>query len=323
MDPGNGSVDELCEYDTLVARIRPLAMNGVAHLPQRDVQAFARRADVDPKQLATLIAANRLEEETALPDWFFYALGRRGVRLDLAVMLLLGDQELRNAVNAAVEAGIVVSPSGDDVIDSLLNRLQAVLVRKAFDEPPEHARISIGALLGTSLVEKELQESFLAKYLSRSASPEEFWKSLEKDERFSREAIDDLRFTLQLAWLMCYRLPVLEQFKQLRRSGEVGSLQDLGHLDRTRWSEILDSAAEEDAWVLPETIPGDTPEERLDHYITSLRASIEQLFPSDSLRKALTAVSDGEPNLARFMCNTEDLNEYWENIDAFLRPMKR
>jgi hypothetical protein len=233
-------------------------------------------------------------------------------------MLLLDDQELRNAVNASIEAGIVVLPSGDEVIDTLLNRLQTVLVRKAFDDPPEDGRFSFGALLGTSLVDRDLQEFFLASYLGRPESPEEFWNSLEDDQRFTREAIDDLRLTLELAWLMCYRLSVLEQFKQLRRSGEVRSLEDLVHLDRTRWSEILDSAADNDGWVLPETIPGETPEERLDYWITSLKASIELLLPSDSLRVALT---NAEPNLARCMCNTEDPNEHWEKIDAFLRYM--
>ncbi len=316
---GNVPLRGPSEYDQLLKAVTPyLGETGLADLERDDVDFLSCSARVDRVQVATLIVANRLTRETSLPDWLFYALGRQGVRLQLAAMVLVRREALRHALSAAIEANIVSPPSGEDVLDSLLEQLQAVLVRAAFDEQRNRGRFSMGALLGTSLVGRDLQEAFLARYLARPESPGELWKSLEDDQRFSSDAINDLLLTLLLGRLTRYRLPVLEQLKRLRQSGEVTSLRDLARLDRSRWREMLRAAAGAGGLDLPEDIPGETPEDRLQHYITSLRAPIESLFPSDSLRRALKAAPDTDPKLTRFLSNAEDLDLYWTNIEAYL-----
>ena len=91
-------------------------------------------------------------------------------------MVLLRLQVLRDALGAAIEANIVSPPSGEGEEASLLDRLQAVLVRTAFDEGPPGGGFSMGALLGTSLVARDHQETFLVQYLARPESSAEFWK---------------------------------------------------------------------------------------------------------------------------------------------------
>ena len=134
----------------------------------------------------------------------------------------------------------------------------------------------------------------------------------------AREAVDDLRLTLLLGRLVRYRLPVLEQLKRLRQNEELRSLRDLTRIDRVRLREILRAAAGENGLDLPDDVPGETPEDRLEHYVTSLRAPIERLFSSDSLRHALTTRPDTDTNLGRFLANTANLDLYWTNIDAYL-----
>jgi hypothetical protein len=314
---GNQPLRGPSEYDTLVATVRPyLGDTALADLEREDVQFLVCSAEVDALQLATLIVANRLARNTSLPDWLFYALGRQGVRLQLEAMVLLRRKALKDALNAASDTNVVRTPSGEDILETLLDQLQAVLIRTAFDER-EGVRFSIGALLGTSLVSRDLQEAFLARYLARPESPEEFWKGLREDERFSDEAVESLALTLLLGRLTRFRLPLLAQLKRLRESGELRSFRDLARLDRGRWREMLVAAAE-NGLELPDDIAGETLEDRKEHYITSLRAPIESLFPSDSLRRALAAAPDTEPNLARFISNASDLDLYWTNIDAYL-----
>jgi hypothetical protein len=315
---GNQPLRGASEYDALVAVVRPyLGETDLADLEREDVQFLVCSAAVDPQQVATLIVAHRLTRETALPDWLFYALGRQGVRLQLEAMVLLRFQTVRDAVAAAMDANVVAPSSREGEQDSLLEQLQAVLARAAFDDPRDGSRFSFGALLGTSLADRDLQEAFLARYLARPESPEEFWKSLEDDERFSSAALDDLGLTLLLGRLSRYRLPVLRQLRPFRERGELRSVRDLLRIDRAGWRAVL-QAASDDGLELPEDIPGETPQDRLEHYITSLRAPLELMFPSDSLRQALTAAPEAEPNLARFISNAEDLDLYWTNIDGYL-----
>jgi hypothetical protein len=52
------------------------------------------------------------------------------------------------------------------------------------DEPPESP---VAALLGLSLVSRERLQASLAAYIARHGSADDFWKSLEDDERLSSE----------------------------------------------------------------------------------------------------------------------------------------
>ncbi len=63
-----------------------------------------------------------------------------------------------------------------------------------------------------------------------------------------------------------------------------------------------------DGFEIPTDVPGNTPEGRLEHYITSVRASIESLFPGDSLRRALTPAPEADDPLRRFLAHTPDLD---------------
>lgn len=70
---------------------------------------------------------------------------------------------------------------------------------------------------------------------------------------------------------------------------------------------------------LPDELSGQTPEERLNHYINNLREPIEALYPSDSLRHALRRAADTGLDIRNFLANTKDLIEYWKQIDKFIQ----
>jgi ABC toxin-like protein/neuraminidase-like protein/putative peptidoglycan binding protein len=313
---GNRALRGQAEYDDAVSRIQPyLADTAFADLERNDVQFLSCSTGLDRLRIATLIVSDRLAGETSLPAWLFYALGRRGVRLQLETMALLRREMLKDALNAAVTANIVSEP-GENTIDRLLEQLQAVIVRVASDR--SRSGFSVGAVLAASLATREQQEAFLASYVNRPASLDDFWNGLEGDTRFSRETVEDFRLTLLLAALTRYRVPVLDQLKRLRQNGEVRSLRDLATLNRARWRDIVRAAAAAGGFELPADVPGETPDDRLEHYLTSLRASIESLLPSDSIRRALTAAEETDDHLRLFLNNTPDLDLYWTNIDSYL-----
>ncbi|MCP4208950.1 MAG: hypothetical protein GY767_18125, partial [Shimia sp.] len=99
------------------------------------------------------------------------------------------------------------------------------------------------------------------------------------------------------------------------RSGMVKSWCDVAVIDEGLWRELILVAGRKRNVTLPPGIPGSTPEERLNHYIHDLREGIELLFPSDSLRYALTRASDTEDILLQFLRNTSRLDINWGDAD--------
>ncbi|HNP66201.1 MAG TPA: peptidoglycan-binding domain-containing protein, partial [Woeseiaceae bacterium] len=316
---GNVALRGPAEYDALVRQITPYLNDvALADFTRDDVDYLECSAKVDRVHLATLIVAHRLTIEADLPPWLFYALGRQGVRLQLPAMLTQSIKDLREFVERAIEANIVAQPPDPAMLNELLDRLQSVLKETAFPPADGTGRISVGDLLSASLVDRDVQEAFLSRYLAREGSLQEFWSNLEEDDSFNAAAREDLRFTLHLGMLTQYQLPLMQQLKALRKREELNSLRDLAGFARRRWRELLELAAGEDGVALPDDIPGQTPEERVNHYITSLREPIETLFPSDSLRHALKRAPDTSPTLLPFLANTPDLDLYWSNIDDYL-----
>lgn len=318
---GNGKVQSPSEYEQLIENLNP-HLNGKVTLPDMnrdDLDFLVRCANINRRQLATLIIASRLTRDTGIHDWFFYALGRQGVMLRLEALLAYPLSNLKDSITRAMAANIVPRHR-ESQLNKMIGELKQVLVRHAFAKQTEGIdQVPLGRLLETSLVEKTVQQEFLGHYLEHEGSPDEFWRKLEKEKVLDREAINDLRFTLHLGKLTRFHLPLLKQLKKLRRKGELTSLRDLAAFDRSRWRQLLETAAGEDGVNIPPDIPGATPKQRLNNYISMLREPLETLFPSDSLRHAISRTQPENDEIASILRKTPDLDLYWSNVDAYFR----
>jgi hypothetical protein len=155
---GNVPLRGPSEYDTLVARVRSyLSETALADLEREDVEFLACSAEVDRYQIATLIVANRLARTTSLPDWLFYALGRQGVVLQLPALQGLSFKNLRESIERAVEANVIAPLTDAAELDRYMNCLKSVLLKTAFEAPADPGRLSLGELMGTSLVSHEVR----------------------------------------------------------------------------------------------------------------------------------------------------------------------
>jgi hypothetical protein len=63
----------------------------------------------------------------------------------------------------------------------------------------------------------------------------------------------------------------------------------------------------------------ESPESRLHKYITGLRDPIEALYPSDSLRRALSGAADAGLAIQNFLANADSFEKYWKQMDVFLQ----
>lgn len=190
------------------------------------------------------------------------------------------------------------APAGSDRL-----RQQAILGRELPNVRTDTGGISVGDLLGASLVDREVQETFLSRYLEREGSTEEFWQNLEENDQLDRDTIEELQTTFYIARLTRDNLPLLLSLRDLRSSGVLKSWHDVAAIDEGLWQKLILTAGGESGITLPPDIPGSTPEERLKNYIFSLREGIEALYPSDSLRHTLQKPSDTKTGIQNFLRN--------------------
>lgn len=134
---------------------------------------------------------------------------------------------------------VVGAAEGRKFSQHVLTRMQAELLRQAADAEAGPGGFSMGALIGTSLVSRDLQEAFLGRYLAHKESPEDFWSSLEDDPLFSTEGLYELRLVLFVGKVAHYKLPLLEQLKELRQAQAITTLRDISLIPGERWRQLL------------------------------------------------------------------------------------
>jgi peptidoglycan hydrolase-like protein with peptidoglycan-binding domain len=316
---GNASLRGPSEYDHLFKAIRPyLWETKLADLRREDVGFLSCSAQVDRVQVATLVIASRLSRDTGLPDWLFYALGRQGVLLQLSALLDHNVKSLRESIERAIKTNIVAPVANLAELDRWMGELESVLLKTAFEPAADPGRLSLGEAVEMALINHDVKETFVSRYLTRKGSPEEFWRDLEEDEFLDPKAREDIRFTLHLGMLTQYHAPLMQRLKGLRQHGELKSLRDLAQFDRNRWRQLLEAGATNGEIILPPDTPGQTPIERQNNYVTTLREPIERLFPSDSLRHVIVRTQNFSPEIRTFLSNNPDLDVYWGNVDQFV-----
>jgi hypothetical protein len=194
-----------------------------------------------------------LKNDTDVPVRLFYAFGRQGVPLGLTCMQTLNASSLREALDRAIAENIV-GVTDERTESAMLDRLHAAILKEAFRKDPTPGTFSIGALLDASLVDRELQREFLSRYIKHEGTLEDFWKSLEEDQRFKGQVVEDLRLTLVLGRLTGYLIPALQEFKRLRQRRKLAKLGDLAKLTRSSWQEMLRDAAGDGELDLPASV---------------------------------------------------------------------
>ncbi len=115
----------------------------------------------------------------------------------------------------------------------VLERLQVVLLREV------SARVPVGDILGVSLVNREVQEAFLGRYLDREGSLEEFWENLGEDPSFTEGVLYELRLALFLGRVTYFNAPLLLVLKERRQAEGFLTLRAIANLTRETWRELL------------------------------------------------------------------------------------
>jgi hypothetical protein len=284
--PGGEASGEGSEYERLVRQLAP-ALEGLplAELTEKDIEFLAGEAAVDGRQVGHLVAASRWSRETAVPAQAFYALLRNGLPDSLPELLAADARTQRRALEAAVSNNTIPAWSLED-IDRIVGRLHQLLVRQIVEQGGQSEGGALGGLLRTTDTSPEQQGAFISTFLKRvgeageADGADDFWDELRRDERFTPEAVEDIRFTMQLGVITLSHVPLVEALREQHRAGRIASLRDLARFDTADWEGLIRASSRSQGGDLPAGLPGEDAAEKIRSYASKIARAVERQFPT-------------------------------------------
>ena len=295
------------EYEKLIKELAPVLQDiQTSNLTREDITVLAGETGMERQRIEFLAAGAKMAETTGLPAEVFYGLTRQNLTTSLSALLEQSPQLQRSALETALRDNIIPARLWSD-LDTISNRLQQLRVELALGETGKIEKTSLSKLLDTTLtpISRELRETLLHTHLQHPGSVEDVWRELEKKPEFSREMVDDLRFTVQLGTLTQNHLPLVRQLQQMRQAGALRSPLDLARLTEEDWAGIIHKQADGDWIGCPPGTPGKDDTEKTRNYARSIVETIEDAFPTAVVAdRAGREDLPGNENLVRFFDNS-------------------
>lgn len=282
---GDGRLRGPSEYEQLLAEITPLLPQGLslADLTEderhQDITFLTGETGQDRQRITFLVLAHQMARRD-LPPEVFYGLFRQGLPTTLSALLAVNSRAQRRALEKSLRDNIVPAVLSADLV-RILESLQELFVTRALEPRGADQGFSLGDLLGTSTLTREMQQKFVSLYRRRNGSIKEFWEALGKDPDFSRDGrVDELQFTLQLGLLTGNNVPLVEALQGLRQQGALRAPRDLARLDIADWQGLIDKAGDRAVESIPPRITGETREEKIANYINGIVETLKITFPT-------------------------------------------
>jgi hypothetical protein len=149
---------KLTEIEALEADLQPfLANRTLNQLSRENLRTLIIDSGLNRSQVRALADAAKLEQETAVPAAFFYALARQNISLNKRTLFAREPEELRISVATAAAAGIISLPDSV-VLQQSFDRLNHVRTRYLpLDQFGALAGINLSAENWTSLGERKIR----------------------------------------------------------------------------------------------------------------------------------------------------------------------
>jgi hypothetical protein len=269
-------VPQPSEYERYLAKLRPVLQGlAVDDLTDDDLIFLAGETGILRQHLSWLVIAARLG--TSTPPELFYGLFRQQLPTTLEGLSTLSRRNLRRALERSFNEQIIPL-SLQENLDTLLEALQRQLAAHALRPVGEGARVAMADLWLTSGLPQETLEPIWRAFVNREAPTPEFWQAMRGEH--GESAVDDLQRSLSLGQLLQNNLPLIKALQpQLRQAGAGASLRPLARRDRHAWKSLLQNTPGALA-ALPQDLPGETPDQKLDTYTTQVVTSLNASFPT-------------------------------------------
>lgn len=244
------SLPRLSEYALLEQHIEDQQAAGTETLDGLQGKALLEVAgwfDLEPERLMLLQSARQNEGRTGISAQLFYALGSRGLPLELEDLIDVPLVELRTTVEEAV-ADEIVDRSVLEGIDQTLQELGEKIVTSVLETRHPSMRSGLGEALAYADLTVDVKRHVLKRYQSRSGTAGEFWESLGQQDDVNEDLEEGVRRELEMAVELVSLVgpdpELLGRLRAQRQEGRWNSIEDLARLDFDDWCDLIEEADE-------------------------------------------------------------------------------
>ena len=309
---GNATYEGRSEFQRVVDAVD--AALGTGNAP-KDTTAdklewLACKANVYPPRVVLRVQAAKLADGTSVPEKAFYAMGRMGLPVTKGELVRLDPSVWRSSIQAAHDRNIIRiddtgSPGIDDDLDTIVDALNAVVVKSASTAAPA-GEPSLRAVLETAGYTAAVdQENFMQLWVDRT-SESDFWTQVADPTNFGTAGHDKLKFTLRVAAL-ADNYQALMTGLQSKYGTELNAFVDLATWDVDDWEDYLTTQS----IGAPSDLPGATEADRIRRYAETLDRIVEEAHPTPVLRARLAR--DASPGVT----NTDEVQAFLDQNTDF------
>jgi hypothetical protein len=334
-------------WTALSARLQP-ELDGVAVVDlvqsaqQQDISFLANALAHDPKDVADLVIASKLQPKTNVTPLVFYSLFRASIPSTLAASLdsldtlviddaflttVLGDvlqqpsERWDSTARAAVAANVVPATLLDTLVAELA-KLLALRVQYVGSGAYVRGKTPLTTVLSTSGAPQDLQTKFLNAYTQLQGNVSAVWKQLAADPTVTKPALTTLRFALNTAELVSGNLPLLQHWITARTAGQIKNVRDLAKLDASDWIALF-GQVDPGATSITPIVPTETAQQKIERFSTTLATRFEMRMPTQALQgrmaKDLAAPVASRADVLAFFGNSPSFDLANTHIDRFVK----
>ncbi len=340
---GGGVYAGLSAFETLLAAIQP-SLDGlpVAQLVETvdhpDITFVASESKQAPEHIMQLVVSYLLSETTDLPPEVFYAFLRQNLPTTVPTSLLAASAKFtkidvvlhntlagiaaltpdvqKNALDHAFQKNLIPLKLKAQ-LDQILQKLQALRVSNALEQPYLTGKVSLKTMLSLSVLPDTLYTQFAQLYLSSRGASHDFWLALAKQTGFTPDVVADLRLTLGVGAMVKNHPPAVTFLKQGFQQQTYTNLQDLAKLSIDDWTRIVGQTG------YPSNITGATENDKISVFAHEIYARVEQAFPTTSfvaqIARGQTPLVQYQPQVIQFFNDNPKLNLKSIHIDRYLK----
>jgi LysM repeat protein len=266
------------EYTRLIQVLGPfLKENGLqlSQLSGSDDQIAFLAMETQQDQAHTSLAVQADKLRNDYPRYkfsaeLFYGIGRQKITLNWVALLQESAQDLQTAIEQSIIQNII-SPQDPKAVELFIRNAMSVALQHS-TSAPETA--DFYKTIGFSVKDPALQGTFAQTYLQHNGDPQDFWNALSQKPGFTAKSIQSLQLTNQLSILTGQHIPLI---KELQVNRKIKDPSDLLKLSTDDWNRIVSATG------VPDSVPGDMPEDKASNYISGMQAVLNAAYPTQKI----------------------------------------
>ncbi|MEM9458241.1 MAG: neuraminidase-like domain-containing protein [Myxococcota bacterium] len=301
---------ELEQIDVALARELTASGATVVGMAEDAARTLARTTSIEQERVVELAAAATLADATTVPREVFFGLARDGLAPDLHDLMVVGADLRQTAFENAVARGAVPALPGITTND-LMQQLSDALVVFAMGEVSTPDRPAIKDIVASSQVDPSRHQDFIRLFVERTGTDEDFWQAVSSAESegtpvFSAEDVEELQTIIRCTQALQGWVAPLQQLTLERAGGQYPTFRSIAAIERSSWVSMVQATGP--SIEFPSHVPGQTEQERLDHYVDAVIEALDAAFPNDALRRELTGSSALSAHAKTLLDNTPDVD---------------